>query len=39
MWYEILPSFGIIVVAMAAPHALSYVANKLVIDNVSIPNL
>jgi uncharacterized membrane protein (UPF0182 family) len=35
MWYEIIPSFGIIVVAMAAPHAISYIANKLTIDNVS----
>ncbi|CAH1378251.1 unnamed protein product [Tenebrio molitor] len=33
MWYEIIPSFGIIVVAMAAPHAISYIANKLTIDN------
>ncbi|KAJ3639346.1 hypothetical protein Zmor_002709 [Zophobas morio] len=33
MWYEIIPSFGIIVVAMAVPHAVSYVANKLVVGN------
>lgn len=36
MWYEILPSFGIIFVAMGLCPAVSYVANKLLIDNVSI---
>ncbi|RZC36841.1 hypothetical protein BDFB_000130 [Asbolus verrucosus] len=33
MWYEIIPSFGIIVVAMAFPHAAAYIANKLVVGN------
>lgn len=35
MWFEILPSFGIIVVAMALPHASAYVINKLAVGNVS----
>ncbi|KAJ8926926.1 hypothetical protein NQ314_020778 [Rhamnusium bicolor] len=34
MWFEILPSFGIIVVAMAFPHASAYVLNKLVVGNM-----
>ncbi|XP_044257387.1 uncharacterized protein LOC123006734 [Tribolium madens] len=33
MWYEIIPSFGIIFAALAAPHGIAYVANKLVFDN------
>ncbi|XP_018578576.1 uncharacterized protein LOC108916762 [Anoplophora glabripennis] len=34
MWFEILPSFGIIVVALAVPHASAYVINKLVVGNM-----
>lgn len=33
MWFEILPSFAIITVAMAVPHGAAYVINKLVNDN------
>lgn len=35
MWYEILPSAGIIFAALAIPHYAAYVANKLVLGNVS----
>ncbi|XP_071054636.1 NADH dehydrogenase [ubiquinone] 1 alpha subcomplex subunit 1-like [Onthophagus taurus] len=34
MWYEILPSAGIILVAMTFPHASAYVINKLVLGNM-----
>lgn len=34
MWFEILPSFGIIMVAMAVPHASAYLINKLGVDNM-----
>ncbi|CAH0562684.1 unnamed protein product [Brassicogethes aeneus] len=33
MWYEILPSFGIIMVAMTLPHASAYLINKGVVGN------
>lgn len=36
MWYEILPSFTIITVCLIAPQALSFAANKLLLNNVSI---
>lgn len=35
MWYEILPSFGIIFAAMCVPHYGAYVINKLALGNVS----
>ncbi|CAH1981431.1 unnamed protein product [Acanthoscelides obtectus] len=34
MWFEILPSAGIIFVAMAFPHASAYVLNNLVVGNM-----
>ncbi|KAJ8941900.1 hypothetical protein NQ318_001755 [Aromia moschata] len=34
MWFEILPSFGLIVVFMAVPHASAYVINKAVVGNM-----
>ncbi|XP_066148432.1 uncharacterized protein ND-MWFE [Euwallacea fornicatus] len=34
MWFECLPSFGIILVAMAFPHASAYVINQLVVGNM-----
>ncbi|CAG9761250.1 unnamed protein product [Ceutorhynchus assimilis] len=34
MWFEILPSFAIITVLMAMPHASAYVINKLVVGNM-----
>ncbi|XP_017769057.1 PREDICTED: uncharacterized protein LOC108557158 [Nicrophorus vespilloides] len=33
MWYEILPSFGIVVAAMGIPHLSAYVINKVAIGN------
>lgn len=36
MWYEILPSAGIIFAAMALPHFSAYVINKVAFGNVSI---
>ncbi|KAK9718954.1 NADH-ubiquinone oxidoreductase MWFE subunit [Popillia japonica] len=33
MWYEILPSFGIIFAAMCVPHYGAYVINKLALGN------
>ncbi|KAJ8980713.1 hypothetical protein NQ317_019207, partial [Molorchus minor] len=33
MWFEILPSFSVVVIAMAFPHASAYVLNKLVVGN------
>lgn len=33
MWFEILPSFGIIVACMGLPHVSAYVINKVVIGN------
>lgn len=35
MWLEILPSFGIIVAAMALPHMAAAGMNKLAVGNVS----
>nr|CAI5838629.1 unnamed protein product [Callosobruchus analis] len=34
MWFEILPSAGIIFVAMAFPHVSAYVINNLVVGNM-----
>lgn len=34
MWFEILPSFGIVVAAMALPSASAYVINYLVVGNM-----
>ncbi|XP_022900200.1 uncharacterized protein [Onthophagus taurus] len=34
MWYEILPSAGIILVAMTFPHASAYIINKLALGNM-----
>ncbi|KAJ8923704.1 hypothetical protein NQ315_010285 [Exocentrus adspersus] len=39
MWFEILPSFGVIFIAMAAPHGAAYVLNKLVVGNYYRRNL
>ncbi|XP_018325593.1 uncharacterized protein LOC108737311 [Agrilus planipennis] len=33
MWYEILPSFGIVVAAMALPHFSAFVINKAICGN------
>ncbi|KAJ8964591.1 hypothetical protein NQ314_004900 [Rhamnusium bicolor] len=33
MWFEILPVFGIITAAMAAPHGIAYILNYLVVGN------
>ncbi|CAH1154021.1 unnamed protein product [Phaedon cochleariae] len=33
MWFEIIPAFSIIAVAMAAPHGIAYVLNHLVVGN------
>ncbi|KAG5872001.1 hypothetical protein JTB14_030843 [Gonioctena quinquepunctata] len=33
MWFEILPAFGIIVAAMAAPHVLAYAINYIPNEN------
>nr|CAH7769114.1 unnamed protein product [Callosobruchus chinensis] len=34
MWFEILPSAGIIFVAMAFPHVSAYVINNLALGNM-----
>ncbi|CAH1101906.1 unnamed protein product [Psylliodes chrysocephalus] len=34
MWFEILPSFGIICVVMAVPHASAYLINNLLVGNM-----
>lgn len=39
MWYEILPSCGIIFVALMLPHGAAIVSNKLFLGNVSFSNL
>ncbi|XP_050309024.1 uncharacterized protein LOC126745292 [Anthonomus grandis grandis] len=36
MWFEILPSLSIIMVAMAVPHASAYVINKLWTDGSTL---
>ncbi|CAG9853723.1 unnamed protein product [Phyllotreta striolata] len=39
MWFEILPSFGIICVVMAVPHASAYLINKVAVGNMFRRNL
>lgn len=38
MWFEIIPSFGIITLALAAPGYALYGLHKLVLGNVSTEN-
>jgi hypothetical protein len=36
MWYEIIPSFAIITVAVAIPGVIKYFGHQLIFGNVSI---